>query len=158
MKIKRSLLFLFFIITAFVLIGCKVEEPDDNNDDVVNNDQNDNQDNNHEDDNNEDEKLPAVDYEAELIAYFDLTIPSEVNDDVILDTELLLSDDSEASIVWESSNGRTLSKKGVYKQNLFDETITLTATVTVVKYIEEIDDFNIFEYVIEKNVSRGAFR
>lgn len=152
MRIKRSLLFLFFIITAFVLIGCKVEKPDDNNDDVVNNNQDNNQDNNQEDDNNEDEKLPDVDYEAELISYFDLNIPSEVNDDVILDTELLLSDDSEASIVWESSNGRTLSKKGVYKQNLFDETITLTATVTVVKYIEEIDDFNIFEYVIEKNV------
>ena len=43
MKIKRSLLFLFFIITAFVLIGCKVEQPDDNNDDVVNNNQNNNQ-------------------------------------------------------------------------------------------------------------------
>lgn len=104
---KKLLFGIFSIVCLFVLIGCQ-EEP------VV--------------------ITPPVeptieDYKEELFNYLNEIIPTDVSEDVDLIDYYEYEDGSFAELEWVSSNGKTITSKGKYKQNLFDEEITLTSTI-----------------------------
>ncbi len=73
-------------------------------------------------------------YEEELFSYLNELIPNTVTEDVELPTTYVFDDESISDLVWESSNGRTISKKGKYSENLFDEEITLSADISFFAY------------------------
>ena len=110
----------FFVVLCLFLIGCEQPAPE----------------------------LPTYEeYEQELSEYLDELIPNEVFEDIDLPKIYLFEDESMSELEWESSNGRTITKKGTFRQNLFDEEITLTATVLFCSY----DGYE-YEYEYKKTV------
>ena len=89
-------------------------------------------------------------YLDELNGALESVIPNEVSENIDLMTEYFFEDGTYASLVWESSNGRTLSAKGKFKQNLFDETITLTASVELLPVELEIYTYEYTKEVVTK--------
>ena len=88
----------FFVILCLFLIGCEQPAPE----------------------------LPTYEeYEQELSEYLDELIPNVVTEDIDLPDLYMFEDESMSELEWVSSNGRTITRKGSYKQNLFDEEITI---------------------------------
>lgn len=105
---KKIVLFIFYVCSLFVLVAC---------DTGINNN------------NSQGNPLDVTKYKEELVNVFSDNIPNEVNENIELLDYYEYDDGSLAIINWDSSNGRTISKRGTYNQNLFDEKITLTANV-----------------------------
>ena len=112
---KKILLGLFLFICCFSLIACESGDNPGDGPDVPG-----------QGDNNEEN-----DYLKELEAYLNEYIPSDVTENIDLLTEYEFEDGSIALLEWSSSNGRTISGKGVFRANLFDEKITLTANIEI---------------------------
>ncbi len=87
-------------------------------------------------------------YSKELKEYLSEYIPSDVTENIDLFTEYEFEDGSLALLEWKSSNGRTISSKGVYRANLFDEKITLSANVEILPVEGEGETFA-FEKEVE---------
>lgn len=113
---KKVLLSLFALITMLFISGCNEQV---------------------------DEFKPYMD---ELLQVLENNIPDEVDQDIELIDYYEYTDGSVATIMWESSNGITLNDKGRYKTNLFDEQISLTATIDL--FISSGKN-NIYEYAKE---------
>ncbi len=90
------------------------------------------------------------DYKNELQSYIDETIPSSISGDIAFEDYYDYEDGASASMTWTTSNGRTISSKGKYRQNLFDETIVLTATVNMEDPLGNVYDFEVSKEVQTK--------
>ena len=75
------------------------------------------------------EEMTFEDYKAEIEKFLNELIPNEVSDNVEFPEYYEFEDGATAFFEYESSNGRTLSSKGKFRANLFDEKITITTTV-----------------------------
>ena len=107
---KKFLLCLFSVFCLFSLVGCKKDpeptpDPDPDPEPVV------------------------TEYDKIIKEYLDETIPTDVKANIELPHSYSFDDDVYARIEWETSNERTISKKGRFSKNLFDEEIVLTGTV-----------------------------
>ena len=112
---KKILLGLFLLICCFSLVACETGgnpggEPEGPGQGNVNEESN---------------------YLKEIKDYLNEYIPSAVTENIDLIDEYEYEDGSIALLEWSSSNGRTISSKGVFRANLFDEKITLTANIEV---------------------------
>ena len=89
-------------------------------------------------------------YQAEVKEFLDKTIPSEVTENVELPDYYDYEDGASAFFEWSSSNGRTLSSKGKFRANLFDEEITMAAVVSFSDPYGKETTFNYEKKVITK--------
>lgn len=123
MKVIRKILFgMFSIMCLLILIGCETTDPIIKNED------------------------PMEKQKTEIQEYIDQTIPKIVNEKIELIKEYEFEDGTYAEISWTSSNAQIISKLGSYNQGIFDEEITLTATVEI---INDFGDNTIFEYAVK---------
>ena len=133
---KKLFLSFFAILCLFVLVGCG--EPtgpsDDPEDPPV-------------------DEITMEDYFNELKDYLNDEIPTEVKENIELPLDYEYEDGSYATMTWASSNGKTISSKGKYRENLFDENITLTATINISDEEGNEENFT-YEKVVETKGSQ----
>jgi len=106
---KKICMCLFALLCLFVLAGCDQPEPPVGP--------------------SPDE--PTIEeYEAEIKEFLNNAIPSEINETIEFPEYYEYEDGSLALMEWSTSNVKTLSKKGVFRANLFDEEIIISATIS----------------------------
>lgn len=127
--IKKILFGMFSIVCLFVLIGCETPDPTIK-----------------DDDNNLIEKQ-----KTEIQEHINQLIPETVNSRIDLIKEYEFEDGTTAEIKWSSSNAQIISKLGTYNQGIFDEEITLTATIEI---ISDYEDNIIYDYSV-KTIALG---
>lgn len=115
---KKIILGLFAIVCLFALVACG-EQPGGG----------DNPGGGDQPGGGEVETPTMDDYKEEVFNYLNESIPSEITENVEMPDFYAYEDGALAEFAWVSSNGKTLSSKGKFRANLFDEDITLTATV-----------------------------
>ena len=79
--------------------------------------------------------------------YLKTIIPDCTDKSIELPEECVIEEDKYCYIEWETNHKATISNKGVYKANLFDQEVTLTATVI---YDELNEDITLTYNVIAK--------
>ena len=111
---KKILLGLFLLVCLFLFVACKEPEvPDEGG----------------TGDGEQNQTAENQKYFDELKNYLDELIPLEVTESIDLIKDYEFEDGAAALLEWQSSNARTISSKGVFRTNLFDETITLSAQI-----------------------------
>ena len=117
---KKIIYGLFVILCFITLVACNTPEP----------------------------PKPPVDeptleeYEAEVKKYLDEVIPSEVSQNIEFPEYYDYEDGSLAVMEYQTSNGKTLSSKGKYRANLFDEEIIITVSITFTDTYGEESNFS----------------
>ena len=115
---KKIILGLFALVCLFTLVACEQPTPGGN----PGGDPGENP--------GGEVETPTMDeYKEEVFKYLDESFPSEITENISMPDYYAYEDGALAEITWESSNGRTVSSKGKFRANLFDEEITLTATI-----------------------------
>lgn len=127
----KKIIFAFLVLFALLLVGCKVDQPaDDNNDDPNINDDDNNQ--NQDDDNNQNQDDTSNELDDTFNSvkeWVDSEIPYFITEDIELPYEL---DGIDATIDWYSSNPDAIDETGCVSINkLKAQTAILTYAVTV---------------------------
>lgn len=76
--------------------------------------------------------------------YLKTIIPSTVTESITLPEEYEVAEGKYCYIEWESNHKATISNKGVYKSNIFDQTVDLTATIIY----DDLDDDIVLTYSV----------
>ena len=143
---KKILLSFILVFSLFMLVGCQLtQKPEDPEEPGTNNPDPENPEDPEEPEEPEDPEPEGIDYIAVIEEELSYIVPEVVTEDLDLITEFEFEDGSYATLSWETSQGRTLKKNGKYTQNLFDEEITLTATIG----FDMLEDFHVVEYKVK---------
>ena len=147
---KKILLSFILVFSLFMLVGCQLtQNPEDPGTNPENPGQPENPEDPEQPENPEDPENPeepeGIDYIAVIEEELSYIVPEVVTEDLDLITEFEFEDGSYATLSWETSQGRTLKKNGKYTQNLFDEEITLTATIG----FDMLEDFHVIDFKVK---------
>lgn len=142
-KFIKTIFLLLMAICLFSVAGCE-KEPDDNPD------------------------VPAQADEKEKITkavddYLKTIIPEMVDQSITLPEEYEIEEGKYCYIEWESNHKGTITNKGVYKPNIFDQEVELSATIICDDLDEDImltynvvakgrEDINAYKQIIENRI------
>lgn len=123
-KFIKSIFLFLMVVALFSLVGCSEEKP----------------------------IIPDKPTQAEVKEsvtktvddYLKTIIPSTVTESITLPEEYEVEEGKYCYIEWESNHKATISNKGVYKSNIFDQTVDLTATIIY----DDLDDDIVLTYSV----------